>query len=241
MRSPLFHPRSLLAGEELPPQAAKSTVVPTFSARQYWEDRHGTLRGQLKAVGHVCLTEEANAQQYTVKVERLSHVLQDHVGPRRGATLLDAGCGIGALIPFYRELGFEVTGVDISPTAISEARARGIDALLLVARLDELRLGRRFDAVLAVDVLQHVTEDAEWLRTLASLERHLSSDGRLVILDCMSDFANSAQHCRRRAQETYVAALESLDLLIIEHQQFRLEHEDSTKDLLVARRGSPIE
>ena len=154
-------------------------------------------------MGHACLTEDANVQQYAVKADRLSSVLRDQVGLRREATLLDAGCGIGALIPLYVALGFEVTGVDISPTAIREARARGVEAALFVERLDGLQLGRFFDVVLAVDVLQHVTEDAEWLRTLASLSRHLGDGGRLIILDCTSETASSAGHCRRRALEDF--------------------------------------
>ncbi len=192
-------------------------------------------------MGHVGLTEEANVQQYGVKAQRLSAVLGDQTGLQPTATLLDAGCGIGALIPLYVELGFEVWGVDISPTAIREARARGVEAALFVERLDGLQFGRFFDVVLAADVLQHVTDDAEWSRTLASLSRHLGVGGRLVILDCTSETANPAEHCRRRALNDYSQALAALNLRIVEHQRFRLEHEDSMKDLFVARRGPSVE
>ena len=38
-----------------------------FDPPRYWEERHRSHLGSLRAVGHRSLTDEANAEQYAVK------------------------------------------------------------------------------------------------------------------------------------------------------------------------------
>jgi len=40
------------------------------------------------------------------------------------ARLLELGCGTGRDLEFYLKLGFSVTGIDYSPTAIAKAKSR---------------------------------------------------------------------------------------------------------------------
>jgi len=67
-----------------------------------------------------------------------------------GAAILDIGCGGGA--PVAARLiaqGFAVIGIDSSPNLIALARERFPQAEWHVADMRSLRLGRRFDALLA--------------------------------------------------------------------------------------------
>lgn len=64
-------------------------------------------------------TESAYAEQY----ERFQNVLATGHAPRSGR-LLELGCGAGNMSIYLASLGYEVTGVDISPTAIDWARER---------------------------------------------------------------------------------------------------------------------
>lgn len=59
--------------------------------------------------------------------------------PRAGESLLDVGCGTGAHLLLFRELGLDVSGVDPSEPMLERARAKlGNSADLKVARAEDL-------------------------------------------------------------------------------------------------------
>ena len=218
----------------------------TFRTRKYWENRHQALRGSLRAVGHIQLTDEMNQRQYEVKRSRIATFIERRVGDARGLpskTLLDAGCGTGALTGGYVEMGFEVTGVDFSRSAIRQARQRDIDARFGVSRLDRLALPT-FDVITVIDVLLHIVDDAQWLNTLRSLTNHLKGGGVMIVLDRLSDTAERdgvrgrvASHCRLRAMAEYESALAELSMTVVDHERLTLEHEQATKDLFAVVRA----
>jgi magnesium-protoporphyrin O-methyltransferase len=78
----------------------------------------------------------------------------------RGARVLDAGCGTGALAVEMARRGADVLGVDLSPTLVDLARTRLPDDLgpgrvmLLAGDMLDASFGR-FDYVLAMDSLIH--------------------------------------------------------------------------------------
>src|SRR4051812_28382308 len=91
-----------------------------------------------------------------------------------GLRLLDIGCGGGILSEPLARLGAEVTGVDPSKTNIEVARLhaqrsglaidyRATTAEALVAA------GERFDVVLAMEVVEHVTDMRVFLAAAAAL------------------------------------------------------------------------
>lgn len=92
----------------------------------------------------------------------------------RGARVLDAGCGTGAMAAELARRGAQVVGVDISPRLIDIARRRLHPAL---ADTVEFRAGDmsdpalgRFDFVLAMDSLIYY-RDADIGRVLGNLSR----------------------------------------------------------------------
>jgi predicted TPR repeat methyltransferase len=79
-----------------------------------------------------------------------------------GGTVLDIGCGSGEPIARYLiGLGFEVTGVDASPSMIELCRERFPGSEWLLADMRTLELKRRFDGVLAWDSFFHLGMDAQ--------------------------------------------------------------------------------
>lgn len=95
------------------------------------------------------------------------------VGPAR--SVLDVGCGSSSPLGLG---GFErLVGVDAHPDAIAAARAQGAHHELHVhdvRRLEELFEAESFDAVVAVDLLEHLepAEGADLLRSLERIARH---------------------------------------------------------------------
>ena len=73
--------------------------------------------------------------------------------------VLDLGCGMGEPIARYLlETGFQVVGVDSSPTLIQLAKTRFPDSEWIVADMRQLNLGRRFDGILAWDSFFHLRQ-----------------------------------------------------------------------------------
>jgi 2-polyprenyl-3-methyl-5-hydroxy-6-metoxy-1,4-benzoquinol methylase len=90
--------------------------------------------------------------------------------------VLDAGCGTGENAIYLASKGYEVLGVDLSPTAIEKAqrkaRDRGVPVAFAVHDVLELeRLGLTFDTVIDSGVF-HTFPDEErsaFVRSLASV------------------------------------------------------------------------
>jgi 2-polyprenyl-6-hydroxyphenyl methylase / 3-demethylubiquinone-9 3-methyltransferase len=96
--------------------------------------------------------------------------------PFEGLSLLDIGCGGGLVAEPMTRLGFAVTGIDASAEAIGVAQAHaeatglGIDYRIGTAET-AVDASHRFDAVLALEVIEHVADPAVFLRCLGTLVR----------------------------------------------------------------------
>ena len=111
-----------------------------------------------------------------------SRFVLDFANARRGARILDFGCGAGALVRAGREAGLDITGADAFYDG-SNARAEAEAAGLLGGAVVEIREGRlpfpdaSFDLVVNNQVFEHV-EDLEG--ALAEIDRVLRPGGRML-------------------------------------------------------------
>ncbi|NYG58629.1 2-polyprenyl-3-methyl-5-hydroxy-6-metoxy-1,4-benzoquinol methylase [Nocardioides daedukensis] len=84
---------------------------------------------------------------------RVNATVADVVQALTPGTALDLGCGEGGDALWLAEQGWQVTGLDISPSAVArasaEARARGVDASFIATDLSTWTTDDRFDLVTA--------------------------------------------------------------------------------------------
>jgi SAM-dependent methyltransferase len=100
-----------------------------------------------------------------------------HAAIPAGASILELGAGAGRVTHPLLALGHPVVAVDESPEML--ARIRGAETV--PARIQDLALGRRFDAVLLASFLVNVADHRLRRRFLEACREHVDDGGCVLI------------------------------------------------------------
>lgn len=108
--------------------------------------------------------------------------IKEAIGTVKGKTILDIGCGGGLVsVPLCR-LGAKVTGIDADATAISvamqHAEAENLSINFINGAAEDLaRQNKKFDVVLALEIIEHVDNPSLFIELCADL---VKPDGLVI-------------------------------------------------------------
>jgi 2-polyprenyl-3-methyl-5-hydroxy-6-metoxy-1,4-benzoquinol methylase len=130
------------------------------------------------------------------------------LGLQPPARVLDAGCGWGITLEALEQRGYQATGLDVSRRALERLDRPG--RMLVEADLSGPieHGGMVYDAVLALDVIEHLDDDRAAVRRLGAL---VGPGGRLIVSvpalpALFTEFDAIQGHRRRYLPETLRAA-----------------------------------
>jgi SAM-dependent methyltransferase len=164
----------------------------------YWEDRARRFAAEGEGLAAVCSYGMPEFYNRVIDFCQ-SRALQPWLEVERGARVLDVGCGVGRWSRRLASRGAMVTGIDLSPTMVAEARRRAAGEGVLglcefhAQDLAELDAGAEFDLVLGVTVLQHILNPVSLESAMRRMTHHLAPGGRMVLLEAAP--ARPATHC----------------------------------------------
>jgi len=148
---------------------------------------------------------------FRAKRSYLALMLQ-HFVPQTEASILDVGCGTGAIMDFLEKAGYRVEGIDPSQAALKYCRDKNLK--VQIGQADELPFAdNTFDAVIALDVLEHVVEDK---KSVAEIARVLKPGGIFICTvpahPWLYSYHDEALHHLRRYAASALRSVLSTDL-----------------------------
>lgn len=127
------------------------------------------------------------------------------------SSLLDIGCGGGKNVLNLKQ-GLEVTGLDLSPDMLAQARALNPDCTFFQGDMRSFSLDRTFDAILMDDAISHMHCRADFEAAFRCAHAHLNPGGVLVVTPDVTP-----ENFRQNRTTTTQARREGLDVVFIEN------------------------
>lgn len=116
--------------------------------------------------------------EYADYCRHVVRLIRQHA-ERPASTLLDIGCGGGKNILNLKQ-GFEVTGLDLSPVMLAQARALNPECDFVQADMRTAMIGQTFDAILMDDAISYMNCRRDFEAAFRTAHAHLNPGGVLV-------------------------------------------------------------
>ena len=100
-------------------------------------------------------------------------------------SLFDIGFGYAQALLYFDSKGIEVSGLEPSPEGVKYAKSKGLDVYEAGIEDFTITKGRRFDVVMLLNVLEHLSHPQE---TLKSIQENLLNPGGIVVIEVPNEF-----------------------------------------------------
>ncbi|MFO7872729.1 MAG: bifunctional 2-polyprenyl-6-hydroxyphenol methylase/3-demethylubiquinol 3-O-methyltransferase UbiG [Candidatus Undinarchaeales archaeon] len=125
--------------------------------------------------------EKYESLYYSRKVQEIKRLLPETIENKK---VLDIGCCGGYLSIMLAKMGAKVTGIDSSKPAITAAKYYAKNEKVkskcqfIHSDINKIEIKKKFDLILAKDVIEHIEKDIEFLKKAYKL---LKREGNIII------------------------------------------------------------
>ena len=130
-----------------------------------------------EALYHAFFHQEEEHWWFAARTAIVREVLRVYGNLSPGETLLDIGCGTGAMLKALAST-YRVIGIDTSNLAVKYSRARGLHDVYQMKVHEFPRDEFKVKTALLLDVIEHVQDDVDILRQARNV---IEPDGRVVV------------------------------------------------------------
>ncbi len=150
------------------------------------------------------------ATEYAHYCQHVSSLIRKYA-KRPAATLLDIGCGGGKnVLNLKRE--FQVTGLDLSPTMLAQAKELNPSCTFVEGDMRTCRLDRMFDAILMDDAISHMNCRSDFEAAFRTAHAHLNPGGVLIATPDVT-----IETFQQNKTTTTPASRDGLDVVFVEN------------------------
>lgn len=176
--------------------------------KNYWEARHKNVPG-IRAVGHCSRTEAANQVQYKKAAEMFRRfVTEDFPDPVQRGSVLDVGYGQGHYAKLCKELGFQsYLGLDFAAPSLPDLGPEYKTTQVDFGTPQDF--GQKFDLIICIDVLYHITDRSEFETAVQNLSKHAKH--RIYITGLFEELKGYS-HCHHRALDDFLGLGKVLEI-----------------------------
>ncbi len=130
-----------------------------------------------ESVYHLHYQQEESHWWFAARMQIVQAVIQRWGHLKPGDTILDIGCGTGAMLRRLADR-YRVVGIDMSPLAVKYSKKRGLTDVFVMSAEEFPK--DRYDVRLALllDVVEHIEDDVSVLRTAGDI---VGPSGRIIL------------------------------------------------------------
>jgi 2-polyprenyl-3-methyl-5-hydroxy-6-metoxy-1,4-benzoquinol methylase len=178
-------------------------------------------------------TQKSEFEQF--KLNSVINVIKD----KRYENALEIGCAEGFLTNQLSTYCNNITGIDISDTAIEKAKKQikkeNVD--FVCANIVDFKPDKPFDLIVALDVCYYLAQEHSWKhieQELSKWTKWLSSNGRIVLLNCFNEISHSKDWLGKHIMQGYRKILESNGLSLAKETVENFKTENISRVYLIS-------
>lgn len=101
-------------------------------------------------------------------------------------SILDVGCASGEITKLLTTISNDVTGIDVSKSAIERAKKNVPQAKFEVASLEDFQTTKKYDVIVCAEILCYILDRKQALQKLKQLGKYLVTSNFIICLPIAS-------------------------------------------------------
>ncbi len=180
-----------------------------FNYKEFWKQRYVEHNFNQFYCGNTGKTLEENKEIVDNRIRIFGDLLKKF-NINKKAKILDIGCGIGTYAEYLKRNKYvNYTGIELLDGIVLQLKKRFPDYNFIQKDICREKLTGKYDLIMFISVLQHITGDEHFDFIMDNAKRMLNKNGLLLVTDTLEN-KRASSYIRRRSFDTYLDSLKPL-------------------------------